>query len=63
VPAGSHQVVFKFEPKFYDLGYTLSNAGWVVAFGCIIVGLLKLPIVRARLGRSAEASATKETNS
>jgi uncharacterized membrane protein YfhO len=34
VPSGSHEVVFKFEPTFYDIGYTLSNAG----------GLLRLDV-------------------
>jgi DNA-binding transcriptional regulator/RsmH inhibitor MraZ len=49
VPTGAHEVVFKFEPKMYELGYTLSNAGWGVALLCILFGLWKMPAVRERL--------------
>lgn len=51
VPAGAHEVVFKFEPRFYEIGYILSHAGWAVAIGCIAFGLWRTPGVRARLTR------------
>jgi hypothetical protein len=51
VPSGSHEVVFKFEPKFYEIGYVVSNAGWVVALGCVVVGLWRMPALRSRLWR------------
>ncbi|MEO8169197.1 MAG: YfhO family protein, partial [bacterium] len=49
VPAGSHEVVFKFEPKLYALGYTLTNVAWGVAILCILIGLWQTPAVRKRL--------------
>jgi hypothetical protein len=51
VPSGSHEVVFKFEPKFYDIGYLLSHAGWVVALGCVVVGLWRMQATRTQVGR------------
>lgn len=48
VPAGSHEIVFKFEPKMYALGYTLSNVAWGVAVICILIGLWQTPSIRAR---------------
>jgi hypothetical protein len=61
VPAGSHEVVFKFEPKFYEIGYMLSNVGWAIALGCILFGLTRLPAVRARMGGSRRS--TSESSS
>jgi hypothetical protein len=51
VPSGSHEVVFKFEPKFYDIGYLLSHAGWVVTLGCVVVGLWRMQAIRTQVGR------------
>ncbi len=48
VPAGSHEIVFRFEPKMYALGYTLSNTAWAVAVLCILLGLWQTPSIRTR---------------
>jgi hypothetical protein len=56
VPAGSHEVVFSFEPPMYELGWTLSNAGWGVAGVCILGGLWSLPAVRRRIRRDKGAT-------
>jgi uncharacterized membrane protein YfhO len=52
VPAGSHEVVFSFDPPLYRIGWIISNAAWVIAGLCILAGLWKLPAVRSRLARS-----------
>ena len=57
VPAGSHEVVFKFEPKFYEIGWTLSNAAWGVAVLCIVIGLWRTPSIRARIGKKTAEQA------
>ncbi len=51
VPAGTHEVVFSFDPPMYSLGWSLSNAGWGVAGVCVLLGLLRLPAVRQRFRR------------
>ncbi len=50
VPAGTHEVVFRFDPSSYRTGWILSNAGWAVAALAIVAGLWRLPAVRRRLG-------------
>ena len=49
VPAGTHEVVFTFDPPMYRLGYTLSRVGWGISFLCILAGLWSLPRVRQLL--------------
>ena len=49
VPAGNHEVVFKFDPPLYRIGWVLSNAAWGAAAICILVGLWQIPSVRRRL--------------
>jgi hypothetical protein len=57
VPAGSHEVVFRFDPPVYRTGWIISNAAWGIVGLCIIAGLWTLPSVRKRFSRSAEAKA------
>jgi hypothetical protein len=49
VPAGSHEVVFRFDPLMYELGWDLTHAGWAAAALCILIGLWRTPGVRERL--------------
>ena len=48
VPAGQHDIVFTFEPRFYEAGWLLSNGAWFVSVLCILLGLWRVPAVRAR---------------
>jgi hypothetical protein len=50
VPAGNHEVTFKFDPPMYTLGLNLSRAAWGVAFLCILLGLWQTPAIRAGIG-------------
>lgn len=49
VPAGSHEIVFRFDPLMYELGWDLTHAGWGVAALCILIGVWRTPGVRERL--------------
>jgi len=49
VPAGSHNVEFRFDPVMYRAGYTLSTIAWVIALCCVLIGLWQLPAIRAKL--------------
>ncbi len=49
VPAGTHEVVFSFDPPMYRLGWILSNAAWGLAAVCILIGLWRMPSIRKRL--------------
>jgi hypothetical protein len=57
VPGGKHEVVFRFDPPLYHLGWILSNAAWVLTGICIVVGLIRYPPMRRRLGLKAAAQA------
>lgn len=47
VPAGAHELEFRFDPPVYQAGYMISNAAWVVVLLCIGVGLWQKPEIRA----------------
>ncbi len=49
IPAGTHEVVFRFDPLMYEVGWDVTHAGWGVAAVCILIGLWRSPGVRARL--------------
>ncbi len=51
VPAGTHEVVFSFDPEVYALGYTLTRFAWGASVLCIIVGLWSLPSVKRLVKR------------
>ena len=58
VPAGSHEVVFRFDPATYRTGWILSNTAWAIAGCAIVLGLWKLPSLRRRLARRPPEDAT-----
>lgn len=49
VPAGTHELVFSFDPPLYAAGYLISNIAWGVALLCIALGLWWTPGFRAFL--------------
>lgn len=49
VPPGEHTVVFRFDPPLYSAGYAISNVAWLIALGCVLFGLWRLPQVREKL--------------
>jgi hypothetical protein len=49
VPAGTHEVVFSFEPPMYHLGRNITNAAWGLAALCVLIGLWQVPGIRKRL--------------
>jgi hypothetical protein len=49
VPAGTHEIVFSFDPPMYRLGWILTNVAWGVAALCILLGLWQVPGIRRRL--------------
>jgi hypothetical protein len=58
VPAGTHEVVFRFDPATYRTGWILSNAAWAIAGLAILAGIWRLPFVRRRLGQRTPTEPT-----
>ncbi len=54
VPEGKHEVVFKFDPPLYRLGWELSNIGWGIAGICIVAGMFTIPSIRRKFGKGSE---------
>jgi hypothetical protein len=60
VPPGKHEVVFRFDPPMYRIGWLLTNCAWGLAGVCILVGLWRIPAVRTRFRRrSGEGTASQ----
>jgi hypothetical protein len=49
VPPGSHIIEFRFVPKTYAIGLTITQISWVLTALLILIGLYRLPWVRQRL--------------
>jgi hypothetical protein len=49
VPAGTHELVFEFDPPMYRAGYLMTNIAWGIALISILIGLWMTPAIRARL--------------
>ena len=59
VPSGKHEIMFKFDPPIYSIGWTMSRISWGVVVLCILIGLWRTPEVRLRLfGKRQEQTAT-----
>lgn len=55
VPAGSHMVEFRFEPKLYEIGFTVTHAAWGLTVLVVIAGTLMNPGIRKKvLGKKGE---------
>jgi uncharacterized membrane protein YfhO len=52
VPEGKHKVEYRFEPRMYDLGYTITKIGWGVCGVILIVGIIQIPGLRSRLKKT-----------
>jgi hypothetical protein len=59
VPAGEHTIEFTFNPPMYQLGYTLSEAGWGLAAVVLLIGLFGQPWLRRRIGLGASQKAAE----
>jgi hypothetical protein len=51
VPAGTHDLVFEFDPPMYRAGYLTTNIAWIIALLCVVLGLWMTPEIRARIVR------------
>ncbi len=61
VPAGNHEIEFRFEPETYRIGWILSNAAWGVTALLVLFGAWRLPSVRSRFSRSGSSSSPTES--
>lgn len=61
VPPGSHEVEFRFDPLYYELGWTLSNSAWGVVLVCVILGMWRTPSIRKRIGQRTSGKAGETT--
>ncbi|MDI6779037.1 MAG: YfhO family protein [Bacteroidota bacterium] len=46
LPAGAHNIEFKFDPPIYHIGFTVSHVAWGVTILLILVGLVRLPAIK-----------------
>jgi hypothetical protein len=60
VPAGTHEVVFRFDPSTYRIGWTLSNAAWGIAGLAVLISLWQLPAVRRHVRRQTLGESSSE---
>jgi hypothetical protein len=57
VPAGGHEVVFRFDPPMYRIGLLSSKTGWGISGICILLGLWFVPSIRSKLVKRGEHGA------
>lgn len=57
VPAGTHTVEFSFAPPMYWAGLTITNVAWLTALVLVLVGLWRIPELRAGIARRSRKSA------
>ncbi|MBI1803931.1 MAG: YfhO family protein [Ignavibacteriae bacterium] len=50
LPAGTHTIEFMFDPQKYTLGYMITQTSWGLTAFFIVVGLMRIPAVRQRIG-------------
>jgi hypothetical protein len=60
VPAGTHEVVFRFDPSTYRTGWVVSNAAWGIAGLAILIGLWQFPAVRRYFRRQTPEESSVE---
>jgi hypothetical protein len=48
IPAGTHEVVFSFDPPMYRAGWILTNAAWGLALVCVAAGYWRMKTVRRK---------------
>jgi hypothetical protein len=56
VPAGQHEIAFRFEPTSYRTGMFVSNSSWGIVALLLLIGLWSHPTIRMRLRRRLHQS-------
>jgi hypothetical protein len=54
VPEGKHKIEYRFESQSYDLGYTITKAGWGICGVILIIGIVQIRGVRNRLKKNKD---------
>ncbi len=49
LPAGNHNVEFRFQSSTYEIGLNITNGAWIVTAILIFIGLIQIPSVRQKL--------------